>query len=148
MYDTYVVLPEGADEWKQEVIGFVGNDRFQCTVTQDGFYVCFGTKLKNRYSFKKRYSISNMGLVSCNKRFLANSVNAPGLTHDTSLLRHTVVYILDGRVLPDKTIIFEIDMGKSPQLLLEILLAFPRYQWLLKCFSDTTNNPKKKHLKK
>ena len=115
MYDTYVVLPESADEWKQEVIGFIGNDRFQCTVAWDGFHVYFGTKLKNQYSFKIRYSISNMGLVSCNKRFSVNSVNAPGLTHNTSLLRHTVVLnILDGRVLPDKTIIFEIDMAKSP----------------------------------
>ena len=86
MYDTYVVLPESADAWKQEFIGFIENYGFPCTAAWDGFHVYFGTKLKNHYLFKKRYSSSNNGLVPYNKHVLAASVNAPGLTHDARLL--------------------------------------------------------------
>ena len=66
MYDTYVVLPESAYAWKQEVIGFIENYEFSSIAAWDGFQVYSGTKLKKHYSFKKRYSISNMGLSSVN----------------------------------------------------------------------------------
>ena len=36
---------------------------------------------------KKRYRVSNMGLVSYNKRFLHTAVGAPGSTHDSRLLK-------------------------------------------------------------
>ena len=40
------------------------------------------TKLKNYFSFKKRYSVSNMGLIGSNKIFMWAAVGAPGSTHD------------------------------------------------------------------
>ena len=57
MYDTYVVLTESADAWKQEVLGFIENYGFPCTTVWDSFHVYFGTKLKNDYSFKIRYLV-------------------------------------------------------------------------------------------
>ena len=106
MYDTYVVLPESPDAWKQEFIGSLENYGFPRAAAWGGFRVYFVTKLKNHYSFKKRYLISNMGLVSYNQRFLAASVYAPVSTLDARLFWHTSIFkdILGGRVLLDKTI--------------------------------------------
>ena len=61
------------------------------------------TKLKN-YNFKNRYSISNMGLVAYNKRFLTIAVGTSGSNDDACLLRHTNVYkeIIDGKVFSIK----------------------------------------------
>ena len=38
------------------------------------------TKLTNFYSYKKRYSVINMGFVGYNKRFMWAAVGAPGST--------------------------------------------------------------------
>ena len=102
----YVKLPETEEEWKEEAIGFIENDHFPCVAAWDGFHLFIGPNLKNHYSFKKRYSVSYMGLVSYNKRFLAASVDAPGSTHDSRLLQYTKVFndIVNGSVLPDKAI--------------------------------------------
>lgn len=57
--------------------------------------------------------------MSEHKRVLAAPVNAPGSTHDARFLYHTAVIgnIIDGRVLPDKTI-WDKNMGsKIPELL-------------------------------
>lgn len=48
----------------------------------DGFLVYIGSKLKNFYNFKHRHSVSNMGLVGYNKRFLDLTVGVPDSTHD------------------------------------------------------------------
>ena len=62
--------------------------------------------MKTYFSFKRRYSISNIGLVRFNKHFLYDAVGAPGSTHDAILLRHTSLYkdILNGDANPDKLI--------------------------------------------
>ena len=59
----------------------------------DGFHVYISSKLKNYFSFKKRYSISNMGLAAFNKRFLHAALGAPGSTHDARRLCHTSLKI-------------------------------------------------------
>ena len=129
MYDEYVFLPRNEEEWKEKVIGFLENYGFPCAAAWDGFHIYFGIKLKNHFSFKKRYSISNMGLVSHNKRFLAATVNAPGSTHDARLLRHTSVFsdIVSGRALPDKSINLGNEYGEIPLVTIGDN-AFPRYQ--------------------
>ena len=60
--------------------------------------------MKNHFSFKKRYSISDIGLVRFNKHFLYVTVGAPGSTHDAILLRLTFLFkdILNGDANPDK----------------------------------------------
>ena len=61
--------------------------------------------------------MSNMGLVSYNKRFLYAAVGAPGSTHDARMLRNTSLFkeIVDGNKLPKKSFNLE-DMGEIPLL--------------------------------
>ena len=70
LYDRYVRLPETEEEWTAEIKGFTENYEFPCVGAWDGFHVYVSSQLKSYFSFKKRYSISNMGLVAHNKRFL------------------------------------------------------------------------------
>ena len=57
-----------------------------------GFRVYVSTKLKNYFSFKKRYMVTNLGLVGYNKRFLNGAVGAPSCMHDARLLRNSSIY--------------------------------------------------------
>ena len=70
MYDVYVSLPVTEQQWIEELTGFIENYGFPCVGVWDGFHVYLNSKLKNNFSFKKRYSRTNLGLVSYNKRFL------------------------------------------------------------------------------
>ena len=72
-------------KWKAELKGFLENYNFPCVGAWDGFYVYVSSKLKSCFSFKKRYCMSNLGLVSYNKKFLYCAVGAPGSTHATQL---------------------------------------------------------------
>ena len=78
-----------------------------------------------------------MGLIGHNKRFLAATVNAPGSTHDARLLKSTEVFkdILDGKVLPNKSINLGDKFGEIP--LVVICMAGERV-------SDTTRNEKER----
>ena len=87
LYDRYVRVPETDEEWEHEVRGFVENYEFPCVGAWDGFHVYISSKLKNFFSFKKRYTMTKMGLIGYNKRFLYAAVGAPGSTHDARLLR-------------------------------------------------------------
>ena len=106
----------------------------------DGFHVFIGSKLKKR-SFKKRYSVSNMGLISYNKRFLAACLDASGSTHDSRLLRHTKAFIdiIDGKTLPDMAINLGEKYGKIPLVTIGDC-AFPRHSWLLKLYPDRSRH--------
>ena len=122
----------------------------------DGFHVYVETKLKSYYSFKKRYSMSNMGLVGYNKRFLNASVSAPpppppppGSTHDARLLRSAPLFneIVNGQTLPQCT--FDLgDLGEIPLLTIGDS-AFPRYPWLVKAYNENLQlTPQEKHFNK
>ena len=143
-YDRFVRMPRG-DEWIQETIGFIENYGFPCIAAWDGFHVYPGTSLKQYYSFKKRYSINNMGLISYNKRFLSATVNAPGSTHDARLLRHSAAFlgITDGQCIPDKTIHLGEKFGEIPLVTIGDS-AFPRHSWLLKCYNENTKDEKER----
>ena len=49
---------------------------------------------KNNFSFKKRYSRTNLGLMSYNKRILYAGVSAPGSVHDSGarLLKSSSIF--------------------------------------------------------
>ena len=49
-----------------------------------GFHVYVESTLKSYFSFKKRHSMTNMGLVIYNKRFLYVAVGAPGSIHEST----------------------------------------------------------------
>ena len=134
MYDEYVKLP---DDWEVELRGFLENYEFPCVGVWDGFHVYIESKLKSYFSFKKRYSMSNMGLVSYNKRFLYAAVGAPGSTHDARMLRNTSLFkeIVDGNKLPKKSFNLE-DIGEIPLLTIGNS-AFPRFPWLIKAYTES-----------
>ena len=100
------------------------------------------SKLKSFYSFKKRYSMSNLGLLGYNKRLLYCSVGAPGSTHDSRMLRTTSLYekIISGNIIPDKGIALE-DFGNIPLVTIGDT-AFPKHAWLPKCYNGDTRDPK------
>lgn len=70
LYDRFVYLPRNLQEWSQELENFLGNWEIPCVGAWDGFHVYVSTKLKNFYSYKKRYSVTNMGFIGYNKRFM------------------------------------------------------------------------------
>ena len=97
-------LPETEQEWGNEIRGFRENYEFPCIGAWDG--------LKSYYSFKKRYTMTNMGLVGYNKRFLYAGIGTPGSTHDARLLRDTSIYqdIMNGGAIPQRSL-FLVDFG-------------------------------------
>ena len=99
-------MPSTEEEWINEIKGFIENYEFPCIGARDGFHVYVCSKLKNHYSFKHKYPISNMRLVGYNKRFLNLIGGAPGSTHEARFLRNTGLFkqILNGQSLPDKTV--------------------------------------------
>ena len=98
------------------------NYEFPCVGAWDGFHVNVCSRLKNYYSFKTRYTVTNMGLIGYNKRFLALTTGAPGSTHDARLLRYSNVYrdILNGDSIPDKAIDLGDEAGETLWLPWEI----------------------------
>ena len=110
LYNRYVKLPRTDEEWEAELKGFLENYEFPCVGAWDGFHVYVSSKLKSYFSFKKRYSMSNLGLVSYNKKFLYWAVGAPGSTHDARMLRNSAIYqkIVTGHAIPDRVI----DLGQ------------------------------------
>ena len=101
-YDRMVYMPRTAEEWSHELKGFIENWEFPCVGAWDGFHVYVSSTLKNFYSYKKRYSVTNMGFIGYNKRFMFAAVGAPGSTHDSRLLQNCDVYsrIEKGNLLP------------------------------------------------
>ena len=130
LYDRYIRLPETEEEWTAEIKGFTENYEFPCVGAWDGFHVYVSSQLKSYFSFKKRYSISNMGLVAHNKRFLYAAVGAPGSTRDARLLRHTSLFkdIVSGDAIPDQ----QLELGD---------FGTWQFAWLLKAYDDRTNDP-------
>ena len=63
LYDRYVALPKIIKEINDELKGFIENYSHPCIDAWDGFHVHLATRLKNHYSFKHKYTISNMCLV-------------------------------------------------------------------------------------
>ena len=63
-------MPSTEQKWlTRKLMNSIKNYEFSCIGAWDGFHVYVCSKLKNRYNFKHRYSISNMGLVGYNKCF-------------------------------------------------------------------------------
>ena len=56
-------MPSSDEKWQAELRSFIENYEFPCVVAWDGFHIYTSTKLKKYDSFKKRYSVSNIGLV-------------------------------------------------------------------------------------
>ena len=66
LYNIFVKLPRTIKEWEAELKAFLENYEFPYVGAWDGFHVYAKSKLKSYFSFKKRYSMSDLGLVSYN----------------------------------------------------------------------------------
>ena len=144
LYDKFIVLPENDEEWKAELTSFLEDWEFPCVGAWDGFHVYINCQLRNFYSFKKCCSITNMGLVAANKRFLWAGVGAPGSMHDSTILQSSDIFnsIERGHVLPNQVLKLP-EYGKVPFVTVGDS-AFPPRSWLLKAFTVPTKDAKEK----
>ena len=148
LYDRCVYLPRNRAEWKHELESFLENWEFPCVGAWDGFHVYVSTKLKNYFSFKKRYSVSSMGFIASNKRFLWAAVGAPVSVHDSRLLKSCDLFaeIQQGHVFPN-TVLRTREYGDIPITTVGDS-AFPRYTWLIKPYNENTRDPRERYLNK
>ena len=111
----------------------------------DGFHVYISCNLKNFFSFEKRYSVTNMGFIGANKRFLWAGVGAPGSVHDSTLLQSSDIFrsIESGHCLPNQVLRLP-GYGEIPFTTVGDS-AFPPRAWLLKAYPVTTRCPKQKN---
>ena len=129
--NRYVKLPRTDEEWEAELKGFLENYEFPCVGAWDGFHVYVSSKLKSYFSFKKRCSMSNPGLVSYSKTFLYCAVGAPGSTHDERMCNFAIYQkIVTGHVG---------EHGKIPLVTVGDT-AFLKHAWLIKVFHEDTSD--------
>ena len=70
-----MTLPIAEDGWKSELDAFLKYWGFPCVIgAWDGFHVYISSNLKKFFKFKKRYSVTNKGLIAAKKRFLLAGV--------------------------------------------------------------------------
>lgn len=143
-----VVLPSNTDEWKAELIAFLEDWGFPCIGAFDGFHVYISSNLKNFFNFKKRYSVTNMGLIGANKRFLWAGVGASGSVHDSTLLQSSPLFseIERGRVIPNNVLCLP-RYGEIPLAVIGDS-AFPARPWLIKAYPDATKSNKEIYFNK
>ena len=144
LYDEFVVLLSNEEEWKAELTSFLEDWQFPCVGAWDGFHVYINCHL-NFFSFKKRYSVTNMALIAANKRFLWAGVGAPGSMHDSTLLQSSEIFnsIEAGQCIPNQVLNLP-GYGEIPLATIGDA-AFPSRSWLLKDFPDFANNTKEKN---
>ena len=125
--------------------GFIENYEFPYVGAWDDFHGYVSSKLRSFCSFKKRHSMSNLGLFGCNKRYLYCGVGAPRSTHDSRMLRSTSLYekIISGNIIPDKVYTLG-DFGNIPLVAIGDV-AFPKHAWLLKGYSEDKRDPKQRY---
>ena len=147
LYDRYVRLPTTDEEWQNEIRGFLENYEFPCVGAWDGFHVYINSQLKNHFSFKKRYSMTNLDLIGYNKRFLYAAMDAPGSTH-VRLLKESSINsdIINGNVIPDRVVQLG-DFGEIPLVTIGES-AFPQFAWLIKAYNENTKDNQKKYFTK
>ena len=71
--------------------GFIENYEFPGVGVWDGFHVYVSRKLRLFMALRNN-SMSNLGLVGYNKKFLYCGDGAPGSTHDSRMLYSTSLY--------------------------------------------------------
>ena len=59
----FVYLPINLQGRSQELECFLASWDFPCVGAWDGFHIYISTKLKNFYSYKKMYTVTNMGFI-------------------------------------------------------------------------------------
>ena len=146
--NRFVKFTRTDEEWEAELKGFLENYKFPCFGAWDGFHVYVSSKLKPYFSFKRRCRMSNLGLVSYNKKFLYCAVGAPGSTCDARMLRNSTVYqiIVTGHAIPDRVI----DLGEHGKIPLVTVgdTAFQKHALLIKVLRKYTSDKREKYFYK
>ena len=122
----------------------IQNYEFPCVRTWNRFHFHVHTHLKNSCSFKSRNTITNTGLIGCNKR----NNGAPGGTHDARLLRRTKFskILLQEMLYLTELLTWVMNLGKSPWYIWRY--AFQSFAWLLKIFNKNTQYLKQRRYNK
>ena len=92
LYKEFLHLPKSEEELVNECKGFTENYEFPYVRVWNGFHVHVARRLQNYYSFKNKYTVTNMVLIGYNKLFLHLTTGAPGSIHDTRLLRYASLF--------------------------------------------------------
>ena len=148
IYNTFALLSQNQAGWETEPKNVIENYEFRCVGDWDGFHVYVRSKLKSYFSFKKRYTVSNLALVWYNKRILYAAVGVPRNTHDARMLKNTQLYQkrLEGDAIPKLNICLA-GAGTTPMVTVGDS-AFPPISWLSKSYKDDTRDPQQKHFNK
>ena len=93
LYDGFLVLPQSEEQGTKDLTLLIKYWEFPCVGVWDDFHVYINCDLKNFFSFKKNYSMTNMGLIASNKLFLWEGVGALGSIYDSTLLQLVHRYI-------------------------------------------------------
>ena len=143
LYDQFACLPRTEADLANEYKGFIENYECPCVGTLDGFHVHVTCLLRNYCSFKSKHTITSIGLITHNKRFLHLTTDAPGSTHVAWLLRYSTLFvgIQSGGGIPNKYIILG-DFGEIPLVTTDDT-AFSCLEWLLKCFNRSVRHHNK-----
>ena len=140
MYHTFVALTKNQAEWETELKNSIENYQFPCVGGWNGLHVYVCSKLKSCFSFKKKYTVSNLALIGYNKRILYAAVGALGSTRDARILKNIQLYqqILEGDAIPKLNICLE-GAGTVPMVTIGILrfLDIHGYQSLTKSILGT-----------
>ena len=101
-----MTLTTTEDGWKAELDAFLKDWGFPWLGAWDGFHVYISSNLKKFFDFKKRYSVTNKGLIAANKRFLWAGVGAPCSVQDCTLLQSSPIFheIESGHLVPDNVL--------------------------------------------
>ena len=142
-------LPLTEGEWELDLRVFIKNYEFPCVSAWDGFHVYVSSKLKQSYSFKKHYTITNLALVGKNNRILYAAIEILGSTHDGRMLQSAQLYqvLTRGNVVPNNIQVHLEGSGEIPLCTIGDS-TFPRHSWLLKGFPKKTIIPQQCHFNK
>ena len=145
LYGKFVKTLQTEEEWVNQCKSFMENYDFSCVGAWDGFHVHGSTHLKNNFSFKCKYTITSMGLIGHNKRFLYLTTGVPGSIHNARLQRHSTLFqeIGRGNIIPSKSINLR-DAGEIPLVTIGDS-ASPR---LIKSFTKNTRDQKELYFDK
>ena len=115
LYDQFVKTPQTEEAWVNENKFSMENYEISCVGAWDRFQVHVSAHLKNHFSFKNKYTVTRLGLIGHNKRFLQLTNGVPGSTYDARLLRHSTLFqeISYGYIIPNKVINLA-DAGETP----------------------------------
>ena len=144
LYDDFVKTPQTGEEWVKKFKSFMENYEFPFVGALGGLHARVLTHLKNHFNLKNKYTITSIGLIGHNKRFL-HLIGIRGIIHDASLQQYSTLFQESRRasIILNKHINVR-DAGEIPIVTTISDSAFQRLRWLIKGFKRNTRNQKER----